>query len=62
VLAAAFLHDLHVLDAGADLALRERYARRMAGAAGVDWPAAPWLAEADPLLGRVAPLRVVLAR
>jgi hypothetical protein len=49
-LAAALLHDLDLLDAGPDPAVRERYARRMAAATGLAWPSAPWLVAADPLL------------
>jgi hypothetical protein len=57
--AAALLHDLDLLDAGARPALRERYARRMAGATGLTWPSAPWLAGADPLLGSADYLRAL---
>jgi hypothetical protein len=56
-LAAALLHDLDLLDAGPQPALRERYARRMAGATGLSWPSAPWLASGDPLLGSADYLR-----
>jgi hypothetical protein len=58
-LAAALLHDLDLLDQGPNPALRERYARRMAGATGVAWPSAPWLATADPLLSRADYLRAL---
>jgi hypothetical protein len=58
-LAAALLHDLDLLDAGPYPALRERYARRMAVATGLTWPSAPWLAGADPLLGRADYLRAL---
>jgi hypothetical protein len=58
-LAAAFLHDLDLLDAGPEPALRERYARRMAGATGLTWPSAPWLAAADPLLHSADYLRAL---
>jgi hypothetical protein len=58
-MAAAFLHDLDVLDEGPAPALRERYARRMARAAGVAWPSAPWLANADPLLASADYLRAL---
>jgi hypothetical protein len=56
-LAAALLHDLDLLDDGAHPALAERYARRLAGATGLDWPRAPWLAIADPLLSSADYLR-----
>jgi hypothetical protein len=58
-LAAALLHDLDLLDEGPHPALRERYARRMAGATGLTWPSAPWLASADPLLSRADYLRAL---
>ncbi|HEV7751558.1 MAG TPA: hypothetical protein VGO71_08445 [Baekduia sp.] len=58
-LAAALLHDLDLLDLGPHPALRERYARRLAGATGLTWPSAPWLANADPLLGRADYLRAL---
>lgn len=48
--AAAVLHDLELLEHGPVEALRERYARRAAAATGLDWPSAPWLDAADPLL------------
>jgi len=48
--AARFLHELDLLDHGPVQELRERYARRMARATGLDWPGAPWLVDADPLL------------
>lgn len=48
--AARLLHELDLLDHGPVEALRERYARRMATATGLDWPGAPWLVDADPLL------------
>jgi hypothetical protein len=57
--AAALLHDLDLLDAGPHPALRERYARRMAGATGLSWPSAPWLSSADPLLGSADYLRAL---
>jgi hypothetical protein len=56
-LAASLLHDLDLLDEGAHPALRERYARRMAGATGLTWPSAPWLAAGDPLLSSADYLR-----
>ncbi|HEY4097194.1 MAG TPA: hypothetical protein VGM33_16855 [Baekduia sp.] len=58
-LAAALLHDLDLLDSGPHPALRERYARRMAGATGLTWPSAPWLVSGDPLLGRADYLRAL---
>jgi hypothetical protein len=58
-LAAALLHDLDLLDEGPVLALRERYARRMAAATGLAWPSAPWLATADPLLSSADYLRAL---
>jgi hypothetical protein len=58
-LAAALLHDLDLLDAGPDPALRERYARRMATATGLTWPSAPWLVVADPLLSSADYLRAL---
>lgn len=48
--AARFLHELDLLDRGPIKELRERYAQRMARATGLDWPGAPWLVDADPLL------------
>jgi hypothetical protein len=48
--AARMLHELDLLDHGALPELGERYARRMTRATGLDWPAAPWLVDADPLL------------
>lgn len=48
--AARLLHEIDLLDHGASPELRERYARRMARATGLDWPGAPWLVDADPLL------------
>lgn len=48
--AARFLHELDLLDRGPVKELRERYAQRMARATGLDWPGAPWLVDADPLL------------
>jgi hypothetical protein len=57
--AAALLHDLDLLDAGPHPMLRERYARRMAGATGLTWPSAPWLAGADPLLASADYLRAL---
>ncbi|HMJ33236.1 MAG TPA: hypothetical protein VK501_04905 [Baekduia sp.] len=57
--AAALLHDLDLLDAGPHPALRERYARRMAGATGLTWPSAPWLTAADPLLRSADYLRAL---
>jgi hypothetical protein len=56
-LAALFLHDLDVLDHGPQPELAERYARRLARATGLDWPRAPWLAGADPLLASADYLR-----
>ncbi|MBI5106468.1 MAG: hypothetical protein HZB46_16040 [Solirubrobacterales bacterium] len=56
-LAAALLHDLDVLDAGAHPGLRDRYGNRMAAATGLDWPTAPWLTDADPLLSSADYLR-----
>ena len=58
-LAASLLHDLDLLDHGADHALRERYARRMASATGLTWPSAPWLTSADPLLSSADYLRAL---
>jgi hypothetical protein len=58
-LAASLLHDLDLLDAGPLPALRERYARRMAGATGLTWPSAPWLIGADPLLSSADYLRAL---
>jgi hypothetical protein len=58
-LAASLLHDLDLLDNGPDLALRERYARRMASATGLTWPSAPWLTAADPLLSSADYLRAL---
>lgn len=48
--AARLLHELDLLDRGPVKELRERYAQRMATATGLDWPGAPWLVDADPLL------------
>jgi hypothetical protein len=56
-IAASLLHDLELLDEGPQPALADRYARRMAGATGLDWPRAPWLAGADPLLSSADYLR-----
>lgn len=50
-MAARLLHELDLLDHGPVQDLRERYARRMARATGLDWPGAPWLTDADALLG-----------
>lgn len=47
---ARLLHELDLLDRGPVKELRERYAQRMARATGLDWPGAPWLVDADPLL------------
>jgi hypothetical protein len=58
-LAASLLHDLDLLDAGPNPALRERYARRLAGATGLTWPSAPWLTVADPLLTSADYLRAL---
>jgi len=58
-LAASLLHDLDLLDHGPDQGLRERYARRMAGATGLTWPSAPWLTTADPLLSSADYLRAL---
>ena len=58
-LAASLLHDLDLLDHGPNLALRERYARRMASATGLTWPSAPWLTAADPLLSSADYLRAL---
>ncbi|QEC46960.1 M3 family oligoendopeptidase [Baekduia soli] len=58
-LAATLLHGLDLLDEGPHPALRERYARRMAAATGLDWPSAPWLVTADPLLGSADYLRAL---
>jgi hypothetical protein len=58
-LAATLLHGLDLLDAGPVPALRERYARRMAGATGLTWPSAPWLVSADPLLSSAEYLRAL---
>jgi hypothetical protein len=58
-LAASLLHDLDLLDAGPVPALRERYARRMAGVTGLTWPSAPWLTSADPLLSSADYLRAL---
>jgi hypothetical protein len=58
-LAASLLHDLDLLDAGPDPALRERYARRLAHATGLTWPSAPWLVVADPLLSSADYLRAL---
>jgi hypothetical protein len=58
-LAATLLHGLDLLDAGPVPALRERYARRMATATGLTWPAAPWLTSADPLLSSADYLRAM---
>src|SRR3954452_8565911 len=58
-LAASLLHDLDLLDAGPNPVLRERYARRMAGATGLTWPGAPWLVSADPLLTSADYLRAL---
>jgi hypothetical protein len=58
-LAATLLHGLDLLDAGPSPALRERYARRMATATGLTWPAAPWLTSADPLLSSADYLRAL---
>jgi hypothetical protein len=58
-LAASLLHDLDLLDAGPNPALRERYARRMATATGLTWPSAPWLVVADPLLTSADYLRAL---
>jgi hypothetical protein len=58
-LAATLLHGLDLLDAGPAPALRERYARRMATATGLAWPAAPWLTSADPLLSSADYLRAM---
>ncbi|WP_205696036.1 hypothetical protein [Conexibacter sp. SYSU D00693] len=52
--AAAVLHDLELLEHGPVEPLRDRYARRMAHASGLDWPAAAWLVDGDPLLGSAA--------
>ena len=58
-LAATLLHGLDLLDSGPAPALRERYARRMATATGLAWPAAPWLTSADPLLSSADYLRAM---
>jgi hypothetical protein len=58
-LAAGLLHDLDLLDAGPRLALRERYAARMAAATGLAWPSAPWLTAADPSLASADYLRAL---
>jgi hypothetical protein len=58
-LAASLLHDLDLLDAGPNPALRERYARRLADATGLSWPSAPWLVIADPLLSSADYLRAL---
>jgi hypothetical protein len=58
-LAAGLLHDLDLLDAGPRVALRERYAARLAAATGLAWPSAPWLATADPLLSSADYLRAL---
>jgi hypothetical protein len=58
-LAASLLHGLDLLDEGPHPALRERYARRMAAATGLNWPSAPWLAAADPLLSSADYLRAL---
>ncbi len=50
-MAARLLHELDLVDHGPVQELRDRYARRMARATGLDWPSAPWLLDADPLLG-----------
>ena len=49
-LAAAFLHDLDLLDHGAVPVIAERYARRFAAATGVAWHTDGWLRSADPVL------------
>ncbi|HEU4976249.1 MAG TPA: hypothetical protein VFT50_14240 [Baekduia sp.] len=58
-LAASLLHDLDLLDAGPHPSLRERYARRMATATSLSWPAAPWLAAGDPLVRSADYLRAL---
>ncbi|MDX6686067.1 MAG: hypothetical protein QOF86_2195 [Baekduia sp.] len=59
LIAATLLHNLDLLDAGPHPVLRERYARRMAAATGLTWPAAPWLAGVDPLLACADYLRAL---
>lgn len=58
--AARMLHELDLLDHGPMSELCARYARRMARATGLDWPGAPWLVDADPLLSAADYVRAEL--